>query len=162
MIVLVMGVSGCGKSTVGRALADALDAEFIDADDFHPPANIEKMSAGQPLDDTDRAPWLARLRDELAARHRAARPAVIACSALKERYRAILRQGAPDLLIVHLTGTPGDIATLMARRTGHFMKPGMIASQFAALEPPARALTLSVLLPVPDQITAILHHLGRG
>lgn len=155
MIIIVMGVSGCGKSTVARALADQLGWPFFDADDYHPAANIQKMSSGIPLNDADRQPWLERLRDLLAGEERAGRSAVLACSALKERYRAVLRAGAPDVRFVHLEGTRAEIEVLMGRRTGHFMKPGMLDSQFAALEPPADALTIPVLLTCAEQVHRI-------
>lgn len=159
MIVVVMGVSGCGKSTVGRALADAMGWPFFDADDYHPPANIAKMANGIPLEDADRFPWLERLRARMAEEADAGRSAVLACSALKEAYRAILRRSAPDVRFVHLRGTPEEILQLMSRRSGHFMKPGMLASQFAALEEPADALTLPVLLSCEQQVTRIRSHL---
>ncbi len=158
MMIVVMGVSGCGKSTVGQALARELGWPFFDADDFHPPANIQKMSSGIPLDDADRQPWLERLRDLLADEHRAGRSAVLACSALKERYRMVLRAGAPDVRFVHLEGTAEEIQLLMSRRSGHFMKPGMLASQFAALEPPREALSIPVILSCADQVKMIREH----
>lgn len=158
MMIVVMGVSGCGKSTVGQALARELGWPFFDADDFHPPANIQKMSSGIPLDDADRQPWLERLRDLLADEQRAGRSAVLACSALKERYRMVLRAGAPDVRFVHLEGTAEEIQLLMSRRSGHFMKPGMLASQFAALEPPREALSIPVILSCADQVKMIREH----
>ena len=155
MIVVVMGVSGCGKSTVARALADALGWTFFDADDFHPESNIQKMASGIPLDDADRKPWLERLRDALAVEHAAGRSAVLACSALKERYRDVLRSAAPEVRVVHLRGTYDEVMQLMSRRSGHFMKPGMLESQFAALEPPVDAVEIPVLLSAPAQVAAI-------
>lgn len=160
MMVVVMGVSGCGKSTVGRALAEALGWPFFDADDFHPAANIQKMSAGIPLTDADRGPWLDRLHDLLAAESTAGRSAVLACSALKEAYRTRLRQGADDVRFVHLRGTPDEIRQLMERRSGHFMKPGMLASQFATLEEPRDALVVPVLLTPAEQVARIRAQLG--
>lgn len=155
MMIVVMGVSGCGKSTVGRALAESLGWPFYDADDFHPPANILKMSSGIPLTDQDRQPWLERLRDLLAAEQRAGRPLVLACSALKERYRSVLRSGAPDVRFVYLKGSPQEVAVLLNRRTGHFMKPDLLDSQFAALEEPQDALNVPVLLACPAQVQQI-------
>ena len=155
MIMIVMGVSGCGKSTLARALADRYQCAFFDADDYHPAANIEKMSNGIPLNDTDRQPWLECLRDLLAAERAAGRSAVLACSALKEKYRAILRQGAPDLRLIYLKGTQDEVQILMGRRSGHFMKPAMLASQFAALEEPADALAIPVLLKCEEQVELI-------
>lgn len=161
MIVVVMGVSGCGKSTVGRALAEALGWPFFDADDYHPASNVRKMSDGIPLDDEDRRPWLARLRELLAAEDAAGRSAVLACSALKQAYRDTLAAAARDVRWVHLHGTEDDVRTLMERRQGHFMKPGLLASQLAALEPPADALVLPVRLTPAEQVRRIRAHLGR-
>lgn len=146
-----MGVAGSGKTTIGRMVAAALGWPYFEADDFHPPANIAKMSGGQPLDDTDRAPWLASIRAKIDECRAAGQSAVFTCSALKERYRAILDAGAEDLLLVHLTS---DFETLLARigqRQGHYMKPAMLRSQLDALEAPTDALTLDVKLS-PDEI----------
>ncbi|MGP3988780.1 gluconokinase [Streptomyces sp. 3N207] len=128
-----MGVSGSGKSTVGEWLAEALGLPFADADDFHPEQNIEKMSAGIPLDDADRAPWLDAMADWLA--RRADGGAVLVCSALKHRYRERLRRASPRLFFVHLDGSYELIAARLARRKGHFMPPSLLRSQFDALEP---------------------------
>lgn len=150
-----MGVAGSGKTTVGQGLATALGWPYFEADDFHPPANIAKMRRGEPLNDGDRAPWLAALRakiDECLARGHSA---VFTCSALKERYRRVLMDGAPAVRLVHLTG---DFETLLARlqtRQGHFMKPEMLRSQFAALEAPAGALALDVALPLAEIIARL-------
>jgi gluconokinase len=129
----VMGVSGSGKSTVGAALAQRLRVPFADADDFHPPANIEKMTAGHPLNDDDRYPWLEAIGDWLAGR--CADGGVMSCSALKRRYRDQLRRNCPDVLFLHLTGTPDVIGRRQASRPGHFMPPSLLASQFETLEP---------------------------
>ncbi|MDI6411582.1 gluconokinase [Streptomyces albus] len=131
-LVVVMGVSGSGKSTVGAWLADTLDLPFADADDFHPRRNIEKMSAGLPLDDADRAPWLDAMADWLG-RHREG-GAVLVCSALKRRYRDRLRRSSGRLFFLHLAGSYALIAERMSRREGHFMPPGLLRSQFADLE----------------------------
>ncbi|NSC20832.1 gluconokinase [Streptomyces albus subsp. chlorinus] len=128
-----MGVSGSGKSTVGEWLAEALGLPFGDADAFHPKSNIEKMSAGVPLDDADRAPWLEAMADWLG-RHRDS-GAVLVCSALKVRYRDRLRRASPRLYFLHLEGSYELIAARVARRRGHFMPPGLLRSQFEALEP---------------------------
>ncbi|WP_079135261.1 gluconokinase [Streptomyces qinglanensis] len=133
-----MGVSGSGKSTVGEWLAGALGVPFADADDFHPAHNIEKMSAGVPLDDADRAPWLDALADWLRRRAAAGSPAdggVLVCSALKRRYRDRLRRASGRLFFVHLTGPRPLIARRLARRGGHFMPSSLLRSQFEALEP---------------------------
>jgi gluconokinase len=126
-----MGVTGSGKSTVGRLLARRVHATFVDADDLHPAANVTKMSAGRPLDDADRAPWLRRVRDELAA----ADAVVVACSALKRDYRDVLRE-AGGVVFVFLDVGPDVVADRVGGRRGHFMKTDMVASQFADLERP--------------------------
>jgi gluconokinase len=148
LAVVVMGVSGCGKTSVGEALARRLGARFVDADDFHPPANVEKMRAGTPLDDTDRAPWLARLNAVM--RHSVAKgePVVLACSALKARYRAALAERLPGLRVVHLAGTFELISTRLAQRQHRYMPASLLASQFEALEAPQDAVTVDVDAPV--------------
>ena len=135
-----MGVTGAGKTTVGRLLASDLGYEFLDADDYHPPANVAKMRAGQPLTDDDRWPWLRRLNEVL--RGRAA--AVVACSALKEAYRTVLMRGLPDARLVYLRGTRGVIAARLAERRGHYMNPALLDSQFATLEEPRDAIVVDV------------------
>jgi gluconokinase len=145
--LLVMGVSGSGKSTIGARLAHALALPFGDADAFHPPANVQKMSAGTPLTDADRWPWLDALGAWLAAQ---AGGGVIACSALKRAYRDRLRAAVPGLRILHLSGQAGMITARQAAREGHFMPPSLMASQFATLEPPApdeAALVLDITAP---------------
>lgn len=129
--VVVMGVSGCGKSRIGAAVAKRLGAQFIDGDDLHPPANIAKMAAGTPLDDADRAPWLARVGEVLAAPD-----TVVACSALKRRYRDQIRTRARDVIFLHLYGSREVLLQRMATRPGHFMPVSLLDSQLAALEPP--------------------------
>lgn len=156
-LVVVMGVSGAGKTTVGERLAERLGLPFADADDFHPPENIAKMSRGEPLDDADRAPWLAAMAEWLSAHdahHGHGSPArdgatardggtggdggrggVLVSSALKHRYRDRLRKGAPRLFFLHLTGSEELIAERLRGRSGHFMPPSLLRSQFEALEP---------------------------
>ncbi|KMO75195.1 MAG: gluconokinase [Mycolicibacterium rufum] len=131
--IVVMGVSGSGKSTVGAALAQRLRVPFADADDFHPAANIAKMTAGHPLDDDDRHPWLEAIGDWLA--QRCATGGVMSCSALKRSYREQLRRHCPDVQFLHLAGTPEVIGRRQASRPGHFMPASLLASQFATLEP---------------------------
>jgi gluconokinase len=156
VIVVLMGVSGCGKTTVGQKLAGALGWTFRDADEFHPPANVAKMSAGLPLTDADRAPWLAAIRAYIDACLNRRENAVITCSALKESYR---QEIIPDPATVKLVYLKGDFALLQERlreRPGHFMKADMLESQFAALEPPQHAaLTLDVIDPPDVLVTRI-------
>ncbi len=146
MMVIVMGVCGCGKTTVGRALARELDLEFLDADDFHPPANVAKMAEGVALTDGDRWPWLDAIvtaMHELAARGCGA---VIACSALKETYRERLRRGGAigEVRIVYLKGDAATIAPRVASRSGHYMPASLLASQFEALEEPDDAIVVDI------------------
>src|SRR6187402_119125 len=130
--IVVMGVSGSGKSTVGAALAQRLRVPFADADDFHPEANIAKMTAGHALDDDDRRPWLDSIGEWLAAH---AEGGVMSCSALKRTYRDQLREHCPDVDFLHLAGTPEVIGRRQASRPGHFMPASLLASQFETLEP---------------------------
>ncbi|BBY42280.1 gluconokinase [Mycolicibacterium celeriflavum] len=131
--IVVMGVSGSGKSTVGAALAQRLRVPFADADDFHPPANVAKMTAGEPLNDDDRYPWLEAIGEWLA--ERCATGGVMSCSALKRKYRDQLRRHCPDIEMLHLAGTPEVIGRRQASRPGHFMPASLLASQFDTLEP---------------------------
>jgi len=151
-----MGVSGSGKSAVGSALASKLGWAFYDADDFHPPANIAKMQAGIPLDDADRAPWLIALQALISSCLKANRPGVLACSALKERYRQQLLAGNRGVQIVYLKGSYDQIWSRMATRAGHYMKPAMLQSQFDALEEPQDALVMDITLPVDEIVARIL------
>lgn len=135
--LIVMGVSGSGKSTIAAGLAERLSWTFEDGDRFHPASNVAKMSAGQPLTDQDRWPWLQAIADEIDRVCRAGEHAVIACSALKRSYRDVLVHGRRDVRIVFLSGKQPLIADRLARRKGHFMPPGLLESQFKTLEPPA-------------------------
>jgi gluconokinase len=155
MIIVVMGVCGCGKTTVGRALAESLGWPFHDADDFHPPANVAKMAAGIPLTDDDRWPWLDRIADAMRRALAGDGHAVIACSALRDAYRARLAR-AGDVRFVHLAGDYATIAARLAARAHHYMPASLLDSQFAALEPPADAITVDVRLDVPMQVRTIL------
>jgi gluconokinase len=154
--IVVMGVSGCGKSTVGSALAQRLGWRFADGDDFHPPANVEKMRAGQALDDDDRAPWLAALNTMMRESSAAGRPVVLACSALRRRYRDALSADLPGTRFVHLDGEFELIEARLAARQHRYMPASLLASQFAALEPPAEALRLHVSAPVTTLVEAIV------
>lgn len=131
-VIVVMGVSGSGKTTIGTALAGALDVEYAEADTFHPKANIDKMSSGVPLTDADRAPWLAAIADWIRAH--AGTGGVVTSSALKRRYRDVLRGGG-DVWFAHLHGDPGILAQRMKTRSGHFMPVSLLDSQLADLEP---------------------------
>jgi len=150
--VLLMGVAGSGKTTVGEKLAAQLTWSFRDADDFHPPANVAKMSSGIPLDDTDRAPWLAAIRAHLAQQLARGENAIVTCSALREAYRDAAIPDPRRVLLVHLTGDFKLILDRMKQRQ-HFMKPAMLQSQFDTLEAPQHALTLDVTR-TPDELVA--------
>lgn len=154
MIVVVMGVTGCGKSTVGAALARRLGWRFLDADDFHPPANVAKMAAGVPLTDDDRWPWLDRLAAELRAIEAGGGHVVLACSALRELYRSRIA-AAGEVRFVHLRGDLRTIAARLATRKHRYMPASLLESQFATLEPPADAIDVDVRLPVDQQVDAI-------
>lgn len=143
-VVIVMGVAGCGKSTIGAMLAARNGGSFYDADDFHPPANIANMAAGQPLDDHDRAPWLERLRREVIDAVPAAGLAVLACSALKKIYREQLGVGTPGVALVYLKGNAATLTSRLAARPNHYMKAGMLESQLAILEEPSSTEGISV------------------
>jgi gluconokinase len=140
VIVLVMGVSGSGKSTVGTLLSQRLGYEFIDADEHHPPANVEKMAAGVPLEDADRWPWLDRLNSLLRSKS----DAVLACSALKKIYRERLLRGIAEHRIVYLQGSAELIASRLAGRQHRYMPASLLESQFAILEPPASAIAVDI------------------
>ena len=149
--LIVMGVSGCGKSTIGKMLAGRLGWDFYDGDDFHPPANVAKMAADIPLDDKDRAPWLARLHGLIAESLETNRPGVLACSALKQSYRDELVRATAGARFVYLKGDYETILARMEERHGHYMKPEMLQSQFATLEEPSDAIVVDIRLS-PDQI----------
>lgn len=157
--ILVIGVSGSGKSTIGRQLAESLKGEFIDGDDYHPPENVEKMANGIPLTDADRIPWLARLVDELITRQNSPTPTVLACSALRESYRQIFKSAFPGLTMIYLHGSYALIERRMRQRAAHFMKADMLKSQFATLEEPADAIRVSIDQPAGAIIDEILGQL---
>lgn len=160
-----MGVCGCGKTTVGRALANQLGWPFFDADDFHPPANVAKMAKGVALTDEDRAPWLDRLATEMGALAHKGRHAVLACSALKQAYRQRIArglqnpvpeaEGAAEFRIVYLKGDAKTIEPRLALRGGHYMPLSLLASQFAALEEPDDAMVIDIRQPIAAQAAQI-------
>lgn len=163
--MIVMGVSGSGKSTVADKLAERLDWTYEDGDRFHPASNVAKMSAGQPLTDEDRWPWLQAIADEIDRVCKAGEHAVIACSALKRAYREVLVHGRHDVRIIYLDGTQALIASRLAARKGHFMPPGLLASQFKTLEPPDNSenpVTVSIDASVEAIIDDIVSQLGFG
>jgi gluconokinase len=154
--VIVMGVAGCGKTTVGEALAEQLGWQFYDADGFHPAENVAKMANGTPLTDSDRAPWLAALHALISTSLRENHPAVLACSALKESYRQQLLAGNEAVQIVYLKGSYELIWSRISKRKDHYMKPNMLKSQFEALEEPRDALTFDVSMSVNEIVQGIL------
>lgn len=160
MIVVLMGVSGSGKSTVGVALAAALGWRLIDADDLHSPQNVAKMAAGIPLTDDDRWPWLDRVVDELRRASAVGTNVVLACSALKQRYRDRLAQ-AGDVRFVHLRGDPQTIAARLATRHHRYMPAELLESQFATLEAPTDAIDIDITQSVEAQVAAIIAGISR-
>jgi gluconokinase len=163
--VVAMGVSGAGKTTVGEALAASLGWRFVEGDSFHPPANVAKMSAGVPLDDADRVPWLEALAVEIGRDDAAGRSSVVGCSALKRSYRDILRRGAPRVRFLHVHGDRALLAERVAHRLGHFFPATLLDSQLAALEPlgpDEDGVVVDAALPVAQQVAAALGGLGLG
>lgn len=156
MILVVCGVSGAGKTTVGRLLAGRLGYEFLDADDFHPPGNVEKMAAGIPLDDDDREPWIARLASMMATLQAQSRDLVLACSALREKHRQRLGVDQRNVISVLLNGSPDLIASRVARRRHEFMPSSLLRSQFDALERPSGGIVVDVSGEPPDVVDSIL------
>ncbi|WP_078308683.1 MULTISPECIES: gluconokinase [unclassified Mycobacterium] len=162
-VVVVMGVAGVGKSTVAQALAQRLGAPCAEGDDFHPEANIAKMSAGIPLDDSDRWPWLQRIAEWMSERRREGSGGVVTCSALKRRYRDVLRAGYPDAFFVHLSGDRALIGDRMAHRAGHFMPTSLLDSQFEILEPlqpDEKGVELNVGIGPEELVAGALRQLG--
>jgi gluconokinase len=163
--LVVMGVSGSGKSTIADKLAERLGWTYEDGDKFHPASNVAKMSAGHPLTDEDRWPWLRAIAGEIDRACKAGQHVVIACSALKHTYRDILVHGRHDVRIVYLKGTPKLIGDRLAQRKGHFMPPGLLASQFKTLEPPDTSenpVTVSIDASVETIVDDIVHQLNPG
>jgi gluconokinase len=159
MILIVMGVVGSGKTTIARLLAEQSGWEFADADDFHPPANVEKIRRGIPLDDTDRQPWLQRLREAILNWQAAHRDVVLACSALKRTYRQELNAG-PKVQFVYLKGSAELIAQRLRSRQGHFADEQILASQFADLEEPESAVVVDIERTPPEIVAEIRSKLG--
>lgn len=160
-ILVVMGVAGSGKSTVGQLLAERLGWDFGEGDELHPPANVAKMAAGQRLTDVDRAPWLARVRTWIDEQVAAGRPGVITCSALTRSYRDVLRE--PHVVFVHLAGARDLLTARLAARRGHFMPLALLDSQLADLEPPGpdeRAITVDLDTAPADQVEQIMSALA--
>ncbi|MBJ7405279.1 MAG: gluconokinase [Bradyrhizobium sp.] len=163
--LIVMGVSGSGKSTVAKALGERLGWRFEDGDSFHPPSNVEKMRAGHPLTDEDRWPWLNAIADEIARVCERGEHVIIACSALKHAYRDVLLRGRDDVRFVFLKGTRELIAERLAQRKGHFMPPGLLASQFDTLESPEASehvITVSIDETVEAIVDGIVRQLKPG
>ena len=159
MVILVMGVAGSGKTTVGSELARRLAWKFADGDDYHPAANLEKMSHDIPLTDEDRAPWLATLRQLISDWIRTGVNAVLACSALKKMYRDELRVG-PEVCVLYLKADPEVLRARLHNRHGHFMKEEMLASQLAALEEPDDAVVVDVGGTLDESVQQALYKLG--
>lgn len=159
-VILVMGVSGSGKSTIGMALAEALGAVFLDADAYHSQANIARMHAGHPLDDAAREPWLHRVHAAVVEERRAGRQVVFACSALKAAYREVLFHGIDDAVVVHLDVDRTTLDHRLRARHGHFMPAGLLDSQLADLEAPDDAIVVDASREVPEVVAEIVDRLG--
>jgi gluconokinase len=155
VIVVLMGVTGSGKTTVGRLLAEQLGWTFVEGDDFHPPENVAKMRRGEPLSDADRMPWLRVLRARIDALAAAGRSAVVTCSALRQAYRDALARGRPEVRFVWLTAAPELLRDRLAHRTGHFMPPALLESQLETLEAPADVPAIDAGPPPAELVATI-------
>ena len=164
MIIVIMGVTASGKTTIGTRASKRFGWPFYDADEFHPPENIAKMSRGEPLTDADREPWLKALHDKMAEEERAGRSAIFACSALKSRYRDVLREGLSTVRFVFLKGDPDVLQARLDHRKGHFMPRTMLPSQMAALEEPepGEALELDASRPPNELVDVIAKMVNAG
>ena len=161
MVIVLMGVSGSGKTTIGRALAKSLRWGFSDADDFHSAANVEKMKNGIPLTDEDRKPWLRSIKAAIEQWNRDEPGHVLACSALKGRYREILGRDDPEVKFVYLQGSFDLISQRLKERKGHFFNPALLRSQFEALESPKDALVVDISKDPQEVVSAILEQVRR-
>lgn len=165
-VVIVMGVSGSGKTTIGRPVAEALGWDFAEGDSFHPPQNVAKMSSGTPLTDADRWPWLEQIVLWIDEHLRSGESGIVTCSALKRAYRDLLRKGHEDaVFFLHLSGTREQIAARLQVRRGHFMPPGLLSSQLADLQPlqeDEHGAVVSLAGPVQDTVRAALAALRAG
>ncbi|MCW8333122.1 gluconokinase [Vibrio sp. SCSIO 43135] len=159
--VIVMGVCACGKSTVGEHLAKKLGRKFIDGDDLHPRANIQKMSSGQPLDDEDRKPWLERIRDAAYSLESKNEHGIIVCSALKKKYRDQIREGNHNVTFLFLDGNQELILERMRKRQGHFMKENMVKSQFETLERPDHE-PQTLVINIDGEISDVVERAAAG
>ncbi len=162
MFIIIMGVAGSGKTTIGKALAKKLSCPFYDGDQFHSPANIAKMAAGMPLNDDDRAEWLNTLANIIRANLAGSMGGVLACSALKESYRDLLRVDETQVKFVYLKGDYSTILARLQRRHNHYMKPSMLDSQFRTLEEPTQALAVDISLTPDEIMREILDWLKAG
>lgn len=160
MFYIIMGVSGTGKSTIGKLLSDRTGWTFYDADDFHPPANIDKMNRGIPLEDSDRICWLEELSQLIISSLNSKHQGILACSALKSRYRQILADCHPEVVFVYLRGSYDCIQSRIQQRTGHFMNSTLLQSQFDTLEEPQDALVIDVSLTPEMIINQILKQIN--
>ena len=157
--LIVMGVSGTGKSTLARALAEQLQWEFLEGDDYHPKANIEKMRRGEALADEDRWPWLNAMHETIAEKQHQKQPLVVTCSALKKSYREKLVRNLEGVEFVYLCGDPETILARMRQRKKHFMPAVLLDSQVAALEPPETAIFIPIDLTTEEQVAAVIQQL---
>ncbi|MDJ0578754.1 gluconokinase [Crocosphaera sp.] len=156
MIYLIMGVSGSGKTTIGKALSQKLGCTFYDADDFHPPENITKMSKGIPLNDSDRLPWLKAIKLVINQHQKQNKNSVITCSALKQYYRDLLQENTTDIIFIYLQGSYETILKRLQNRSEHFMKENMLLSQFKTLEEPENAVIIDINLSVEKIVQEII------